>query len=215
MPTTVLVLTHRIAGPVVRTLLRAQVIGSEHVPRRGGVVLAANHVSNLDNYLLTSVCPRPPLYLGKHELARGVFGAFNVAMGMVPVDRGSGDAGAIDHLARLLRGGEVVAMFPEGTRSPTGELFRFRSGTARVAAAAGVPVVPVGLRGTAQVWPRGGAPRWGRPARGELSVWFGTPMEPPSDNGRERRLWTQQLRARVEELTGQPLAEAFAPVDLE
>ena len=212
MTATALVIAHRLAAPTMRRMLRPQISGLEHVPRHGGVVLAANHVSNLDNYLLSSASPRPPLYLGKRELAHGVFGAFNVAMGMIPIDRGRGDQHAIDEVARLLVAGEVIAMFPEGTRSPTGELFRFRSGTARVAAAAGVPVVPVGLCGTAGVWPRGGGPQWRRPARGALAVRFGEPLDPPPDAGRARRLWTQQLRARVARLTGQPIADAFAPV---
>ena len=211
MPTTALVIAHRLAGPTVRFLLRPEISGPERVPRHGGVVLAANHVSNLDNYLLSSASPRPPLYLGKQELARGVFGAFNVAMGMIPIDRGTGDQRAIDRVAQLLVAGEVIAMFPEGTRSPTGELFRFRSGTARVAATAGVPVVPVGLCGTAHVWPRGGGPRLGRPGRGVLAVRFGQALEPPADGGRARRLWTQELRARVGQLSGQPTADAFAP----
>lgn len=211
MPTTALVIAHRLAGPTVRRLLRPQISGLSHVPPRGGVVLAANHVSNLDNYLLSSVSPRPPLYLGKRELARGVFGAFNVAMGMIPIDRGTGDQGAIDRVAGLLAAGEVIAMFPEGTRSPTGELFRFHSGTARVAATAGVPVVPVGLCGTAQVWPRGAGPQWRRPRRGVLAVRFGQALDPPPEGGRARRLWTRELRARVAQLTGQPIADAFAP----
>lgn len=212
MPTTAMTIAHRVAGPPVLRMLRPRVRGVEHVPRWGGVLLAANHVSNLDNYLLSSVSPRPPWYLGKHELARGVFGAFNLALGMVPIDRGSGDGGAIERLVRLLHAGEVVAMFPEGSRSPTGELFRFRSGTARIATAAGVPVVPVGLRGTASVWPRGGRPRLARPARGVLEVRFGPALEPPPEGGRARRLWTQTLRARVAELTEQHVADTYAPV---
>lgn len=213
MPTTAMVIAHRFAGPPVLRLLRPVVEGLEHVPRHGGVVLAANHVSNLDNYLLSSASPRPPWYLGKRELARGLFGAFNVAMGMIPIDRGAGDRSAIDRLVALLDDGEVVAMFPEGTRSATGELFRFRSGTARIARAAGVPVVPVGLRGTAQVWPRGGRPRIRRPGRGVLEVRFGPALAPPSDGGRARRVWTATLRAGVAALSGQPTADAFAPLD--
>ena len=206
-------LAHRLAAPPVLRLLRPLVHGAAHLPERGGVLLAANHLSNLDNYLLSAVTPRPVWYLGKRELARGLFGAFNVRMGMVPVDRGSGDRGAIDRLVELLRTGEAVAVFPEGTRSPTGELFRFRSGIARIARAAGVAVVPVGLRGTERVWPRGGWPRPRRPVRGLLEVRFGAALDPPAaDGGRARRQWTEALRANVAALSGQATADTFAPV---
>lgn len=214
MATTALRLVHRVAARPLARLLRPLVTGLEHLPHGGGVVLAANHISNLDNYLLSAVSPRPVAYLGKQELARGVFGAFNVAMGLVPVDRGGADLSALRRGADLVRGGEVVAIFPEGTRSPTGQLFRFHSGVARIAHLAGAPVVPVGIRGTATVWPRGRGPVARRPDPGVLQVRFGAPLDPPAEaRGRARRQWTETLRASVGALSGQPLADAFAPAD--
>ncbi len=214
MATTALRVVHRVAGRPVARLLRPLVTGVEHLPGSGGVVLAANHISNLDNYLLSAVSPRPVSYLGKQELARGLFGAFNVAMGLVPIERGSADVTALHRIADLVRRGEVVAIFPEGTRSPTGELFRFHSGVARIAHLAARPVVPVGIRGTAAVWPRRGGPVVRRPVPGVLQVRFGAPFDPPAEpRGRARRQWTEALRERVGALSGQTLAAAFAPVD--
>lgn len=212
--TTALQVVHGVAAPALRRALRAVVTGVEHLPRSGGVLLAANHTSNLDNYLLSAVMPRPVSYLGKQELAGGLFGAFNVAMGMVPVARGRADPAVIQRVAAVLGAGHVVALFPEGTRTPTGELFRFRSGLARIAYAAAAPVVPVGIRGTATVWPRGGRPALRRPRPGVLAVHIGALVSPPGQpRGRERREWTELVRARVAALSGQALADAFAPVD--
>lgn len=214
MPTTALQIVHRVAAPPLRRVLRPTVLGSEHLPSTGGVLLAANHVSNLDNYLLSAVCPRPVAFLGKQELATGLFGAFNLAMGMIPVDRGAGDVSAVQRIADLLASGNVIALFPEGTRSPNGELFRFRSGVARISSLANTPVIPVGLRGTASVWPRGRRPMARRPAAGAVQVRFGAPLGvPPDTTPRVRRQWTEELRALVGTLSGQPLATAFAPVD--
>jgi 1-acyl-sn-glycerol-3-phosphate acyltransferase len=214
MPTTALRVVHALAAVPLSRLLRATVTGRGHLPRAGGALLAANHVSNLDNYLLSAASPRPLVYLGKQELAHGLFGAFNLAMGMIPVERGSGDLSPVRRIADLLAAGDVIALFPEGTRSPTGELFRFRSGVARISHLADTPVVPVGLRGTAMVWPRDRRPVARRPRPGVLEVRFGVPMDPPvSATPRARRRWTEALRAEVGALSGQPLADRFAPAD--
>jgi 1-acyl-sn-glycerol-3-phosphate acyltransferase len=203
---------HRWFGSVVLRRLGAEVTGREHVPASGGVLIAANHRSFLDHYLLTAASPRPLWFLGKAELEHGFVGSFHKFMGMIPVERGTADWQVLETVADVLRAGEVVGIFPEGTRSVTGELFRFRSGLARLAALAHVPVVPVGLIGTAEVWPRGQRPSWRRPTPGVLQVRFGQAVPPPGPLPRDRRQLTACIYEQVVQLCGQPRADRFAPV---
>ena len=205
-------LANRVCGPPLVRALRAHIDGGDLVPRQGGLLLASNHLSFLDHILLAAASPRPLHFLGKSELTKGIGGRVNLAFGMVPVARGTADLAALDVISDLARNGAAVAIFPEGTRSPTGEMFRFRSGVARVAAAASVPVVPVGLVGTDVVWPRGEKPALRRARRGVLFVKFGAPLDPPEDNGRSRRLFTERLQDDVAALSQQARAERFAAI---
>lgn len=205
-------LAHRTTGPALLRWLHAGVEGRGHVPGGGGVLLAANHLSFLDHYLLGAASPRPMHFMGKQDLAEGAWGRFNTFFGMIPVDRGKADLVAIRTVAELLGSGRVVGVFPEGTRSPTGELHRFRSGAARMAAAAGAPTVPVALIGTADVWPKGQRPPRRRPAPEVLRIHFGTPIPAPAGDARSRRAYTDALRAAIAAQSGQPVVERYAPI---
>jgi putative phosphoserine phosphatase / 1-acylglycerol-3-phosphate O-acyltransferase len=141
---------------------RFDVAGLEHVPDRGPVLLAANHRSYFDVAALAIVAARlgrPVRFLGKRELFDApVLGWVARALGGIPVDRGSGSARPLRQAEAALRAGEVVIVLPQGT-IPRGEAFfdpvlHGKTGTARLAAATGAPVVPVGLWGTERVWPR-------------------------------------------------------------
>jgi 1-acyl-sn-glycerol-3-phosphate acyltransferase len=138
----------------VRLLFRMRWHGREHLPREGGYVLAANHLSNLDPWAVgLPLFPRRFLrFMGKSELFWFPLGAFLRAGGAFPVRRGQGDVDAIEHAVELCRAGYVVVMFPEGTRRAKGLVKRRRprphTGAARIALDAGVPLVPAAVSGT-------------------------------------------------------------------
>lgn len=212
-PTPVLRALQQLLGPPLRRWLRVEVVGAERVPPGGPLLLAPNHRSFLDHFLLVAVAPRPVRFLGKQELARGPLGRLYRLLGMVPVRRGVADREALEAVQRLLEAGEAVVLFPEGTRSRTGQLFRFRSGVARLAQATGAAVVPVGLRGTAEVWPLGRRVPVGRPPSGTVQVAFGDAMAPPGATAAQRRAFTEALWLHVAALCGQERADRFAVVE--
>jgi 1-acyl-sn-glycerol-3-phosphate acyltransferase len=140
--------------PVLRGLYRFRAAGLERVPATGGYVLAANHLSNADPWPLgMALFPHRYLrFMAKSELFWFPLGPFIGACGAFPVRRGERDQDAIATAVRLCREGQVVVMFPEGTRRAKGlrkrREARWRSGAARIALEAGVPLVPAGIRGT-------------------------------------------------------------------
>lgn len=152
-----------ILGPILRVLFRPSVEGEENIPEQGGAILASNHLSFSDSVFLPLVVSRRVTFLAKSDYftGRGVKGrmtaAFFKAVGQLPVDRSGGKASnaALSSGLRVLRRGELLGIYPEGTRSPDGRLYRGRTGLARMALEARVPVIPVAMIGTDKAQPTG------------------------------------------------------------
>jgi 1-acyl-sn-glycerol-3-phosphate acyltransferase len=200
---------------------RPHVEGIEYVPKRGPVIIACNHVSYLDWLILPLVIRwRRISFLAKQEYftGAGLRGRwkryFFTATGQVPVVRSGASAGdaALNTATRLLTEGRVVGIFPEGTRTRDGRLYRGRTGLARMASATGAPVVPCGTVGVFELAPPGA--RFPRPGR--VTVRFAPPMQWPADDappGREvLRERTDELMAVIQSLSGQEYAGVDAPL---
>ena len=211
-------------APLLRALYRPRVSGLGHVPGGGPVILACNHRSFCDSVLLPLVVPRPVAYIGKVEYFRGrrlrqrVTAAFMRAMGTVPVDRSGGRAAAaaLATSERTVRAGWAFVIYPEGTRSPDGRLYRGRTGVARLALATGAPVVPCAVSGTERVQPPDA--RWPRPPwrSGRPVVRFGPPVpigpRPARPNdAKVLRAITDDVMAAIADLSGQQYVHAYAP----
>ncbi len=198
--------------PLLRLRFRPRITGGERIPASGPVLLASNHLSGLDTILIPSFSPRKVQFLAKASLFEGRIGGwFFRQIGAVPVHREAGAAAqaALDAGRRVLAEGQVFAVFPEGSRSRDGRLYKGRSGAAFMALETGATVVPVGLVGTNRKLKD---PRTGRAPRVEIR--FGAPV--PLDDlaglpaGRARREATERIMAGIRDLTGQELADGFA-----
>ena len=153
------------------SLFRAESITKENVPAEGPVILAANHMSNWDPPLLATMLHRPVAYMAKEELFKvPVFSQAITACHAFPVKRGAGDRGAIKTAVTVLKQGECLGVFPEGTRSRDGKLHRPESGVALLAAMTGAPVVPAAIIGTDKIFS-------GKKPLPKLKVIYGKPMK--------------------------------------
>jgi len=209
---------HRVVPPVARAVWRPTVIGLENVPPRGAVILASNHLSFADSVVIPCVVPRKVVFLAKSDYftGSGVKGTLQrwwfEGTGMLPVDRDDRKAAiaSLDTALEVLRRGEAFGIYPEGTRSRDGRLYRGRTGVAHLALTAGVPVVPVGLTGTEKLQPVGSS----RPKIVPITVRFGTPIQVAGrfDDvplGRARREVTDEIMTAIQVLSGQEEAGIY------
>jgi len=196
--------------PVLRRWLDLRIEGREHVPTAGAVLLAGTHQSHADSLAIGTAVPRPAHFLGDRRLMGWpVVGPWLPRMGMVPLNRGEGDAAAMEVLARLLSEAACIVIYPEGSRSRDGRVHRLRSGLARIAAATQVPVVPVAVAGIHDVWPIGSRPRL---RGGRVTVRFAPQLAPPDPSPAARRAFNLTLQERLAELAETTIAPDFSPI---
>jgi 1-acyl-sn-glycerol-3-phosphate acyltransferase len=205
-------------GPFLRVLGRPRVHGLRNIPPSGGVILASNHQSFLDSVFLAFVLPRHITFLAKSEyfttpgLKGALKRAFFTASGQISVDRNNERRAAVAmrQAIDLLRQGELLGIYPEGTRSPDGRLYRGKTGVARVAVTAPAPVIPVAITGTFHILPASRRiPRLGR-----VEVRIGPPIDMTAytdpSKASLRRALTDEIMQAIGKLSNQPYVDLYA-----
>lgn len=195
--------------PLLMFIFRPKVTGLRHVPSNGGVIIASNHLSFSDSIFMPLVVPRKVTFLAKSEYftSPGLKGFIKkltfIALGQVPIDRSGGkrsEAALLTGL-RLLGQGHCLGIYPEGTRSPDGRLYKGRTGIARMAIESGVPVVPVAMFNTAEIQPTGQVV----PKVRRVEMVFGEPIYFTGDSTDQGvlRAATNQLMEKIAQLSKQ------------
>jgi len=219
-PGFVYIFGHVVLTTIARLLYRPRVLGRKNVPKSGAVILASNHLAFIDSIVIPVTAPRRVQFLAKshyfegHGLTGRIQKAFFTAIGAVGVARGAGQAAqeALDQSKRILDTGSAFAVYPEGTRSQDGRLYKGRTGVAWLALTTGAPVVPVGLIGTDRLHPAGAI----MPRLRKVTVVFGEPIDVSSygvaTSGRARRLATDEIMAAIQQCSGQELAGVYNEV---
>ncbi len=207
-----------ILRPLSLALWRPAITGEGNVPATGGVILASNHLSFIDSFAIPLAAPRKVSFLAKQDYftQTGVRGrlrrSWMQSMGAIPVDRRSSRAAqeSLDAALALLRAGGAFGIYPEGTRSRDGRLYRGKTGVAWLALTASVPVVPVALKGTQDLMPIGAS----LPRLAKVSVQFGKPIQVAGrfagvPQGRARRELTDEVMDAIVAMSGQERVDGF------
>jgi 1-acyl-sn-glycerol-3-phosphate acyltransferase len=208
-----------VAGPILKTVFRPWVTGHENIPKSGGVIMASNHLSFIDSVFLPLLMERRISFLAKSDYytARGFRGwaikTFLKAAGMIPIDRSGGKASEASLQTGLgvLARGEILGIYPEGTRSPDAKLYRGRTGVARMILEGNVPVVPVAMIDTEKVMPAGRR----IPKVRRIGIVIGKPLDFSRFNGMEGdrfilRSITDEIMYELDRLSGQEYVDVYA-----
>ncbi|MGW1057963.1 lysophospholipid acyltransferase family protein [Micromonospora rubida] len=208
-----------ILGPLLRLIFRPRVEGLRHVPDAGPVILASNHLSFSDSIFTPLVVKRKVTFIAKAEYftGKGLKGwltkMFFVGSGTIPVDRSGGQAGqaALDTQLRVLLAGGIAGIYPEGTRSPDGRLYRGKTGVARLALESGAPVVPVAMLNLDEIQPPGKL----IPKVERVRIRFGAPLDFSRYAGRTgdrfvERAVTDEIMYELMELSGREYVDVYA-----
>ena len=206
-------------GPVLRLVFRPQAEGTENVPLEGPAILASNHLSYADWLFMPLTLPRRVTFVAKAEYftGSGIKGwlqkTFFSGSGQVPIDRSSGNAaeGALLSAKRILGAGDLFGIYPEGTRSHDGKLYRGKTGVARLALETGAPVIPVAVLGTDEIAPPG--KKFGSFTRPRVR--FGKPLDFSRYEGLESdryvlRSVTDEIMYEIMQLSGQEYVDMYA-----
>ncbi len=197
--------TRPICAPVIRAAWRVRVTGREHIPRTGPGVLASNHLSILDHFLLPLATKRPVYYLSKAEhFDHRVRGWLFKQWGAIPLRRGTGDKGAVEKAQEKIREGHLFGIYPEGTRSQDGRLYKGHTGVARIAMEGNAPIIPCAMIGSDKALPKGAS----RPRFSRCEVRIGPPIDLSSFEGEPfdydtLRVITDQVMLAIQKLSGQ------------
>jgi 1-acyl-sn-glycerol-3-phosphate acyltransferase len=208
-----------VVGPILLGLFRPWVIGLENIPKQGGVILASNHLSFIDSVFLPLVVPRRVAFLAKSEYftGKGLKGwatrLFMTASGQLPIDRSGGKASedSLNTGLRVLGSGDILGIYPEGTRSPDAKLYRGRTGVARMVLEAGVPLVPVAMIDTEKAMPTGTR----LPKIRRIGIVIGKPLDFSRFEGMEGdrfvlRSVTDELMYELQHLSKQEYDDVYA-----
>lgn len=206
-------------GPVLKVLFRPWTKGLDNLPVEGPAVLASNHLSFSDSIFMPLMVPRPVVFLAKSDYftGRGLKGRLTAAFfkltNQLPMDRsgGAASAGSLQTGVEVLNGGGLLGIYPEGTRSPDGRLYRGKVGVAKLILTANVPVIPVAMIGTDKVQPIGRR----MPTIRRLGVIFGEPMDfsryqGMADDRFVQRSVTDEIMYELMRLSGQEYVDSYA-----
>lgn len=202
--------------PILTLLFRPKVTGLRNVPQSGPVIIASNHLSFSDSIFMPLVVPRKVTFLAKSEYftSPGIKGFIKkitfIALGQVPVDRSGGrrsEAALLTGLD-LLADGACIGIYPEGTRSPDGKLYKGRTGIARMAIESGAAVVPVAMFNTAEIQPTGQVV----PKVQRVEMIFGEPLYYTGDTSdlKVLREITDEIMQKIQEISGQEYVDMYA-----